>query len=480
MRLITALIALVLLSIYAPAPAADPESAKAAMKKAVAFFRGQASTEGGYVYAWSSDLSMREGENKVGRMSVWIEPPGTPAVGMALLEAWARTGEPYLLQAAVDAGHCLVRGQFHSGGWGESVEFAPEVRRKIAYRVDGPLRDKTLNNSTFDDDKSQSCLRLLMRLDQALNFKDEKIHEAALYGLKAVLRVQHPNGGWPQHWDDQPHPQAPAELKASYPESWSRAFPKINYQHFVTFNDNNISRLVDTLLIAHEVYGDAAYQQAALKAGDFMILAQLPEPQPAWAQQYDEKMHPVWARKFEPPSITGGESQQIIAALMQLYQVGGDRKYLEPIPRALAWLERSKLPDGRIARFYELHTNKPLYFTIDYQLTYDDSDLPTHYAFKLSCAADQLKATYDKVVAGSKQPTHSVAGMHIERWKQPGKHSAKAQKEVDEVIAAMDSRGAWVEKGSLKHFKEAAQVIRSATFIHNLRVLGEYIQAAGK
>ena len=56
------------------------------------------------------------------------------------------------------------------------------------------------------------------------------------------------------------------------------------------------------------------------------------------------------------------------------------------MPPALAYLKKSLLPDGRLARFYELKTNKPLYFTKTYELTYDDSDMPTHYSFKCPTA----------------------------------------------------------------------------------------------
>jgi PelA/Pel-15E family pectate lyase len=73
-------------------------------------------------------------------------------------------------------------------------------------------------------------------------------------------------------------------------------------------------------------------------------MSQMPDPQPAWAQQYDANMHPAWARVFEPPSVTGGESQGIMRMLMVLYRETGDKKYLEPIPRALAYLKKSILP----------------------------------------------------------------------------------------------------------------------------------------
>ena len=62
-------------------------------------------------------------------------------------------------------------------------------------------------------------------------------------------------------------------------------------------------------LQAHRVTG--AFEKcllAARRGGDFILLAQMPEPQPAWAQQYNARMEPAWARRFEPASITGGES----------------------------------------------------------------------------------------------------------------------------------------------------------------------------
>src|SRR5262249_43198038 len=118
-----------------------------------------------------------------------------------------------------------------------------------------------------------------------------------------------------------------------------------------------------------------------------------------WAQQYDAQMHPAWARKFEPASVTGGESQGAIRILMDVYRHAGDKKYLEPIPRALDFLEKSQLSNGRLARFYELKTNKPLYFTKQYELVYTSDDMPTHYSFIVGSGVAQLRAEYEKLAA---------------------------------------------------------------------------------
>jgi len=116
------------------------------------------------------------------------------------------------------------------------------------------------------------------------------------------------------------------------------------------------------MLDAAEIYSQDTYRQAALKAGDFIILAQMPAPQPAWAQQYNSQCQPSWARKFEPLPITGGEPQGTMRTLIQLYRRTG-QKYPESIPAALDYLASSPLSDGRLARLYELKTNCPLYFT---------------------------------------------------------------------------------------------------------------------
>src|SRR5690606_17762252 len=105
-------------------------------------------------------------------------------------------------------------------------------------------------------------------------------------------------------------------------------------------------------------------------------------------------MEPIWARKFEPPGVSGDETQEVIETLMFIARVTGDRKYLDPIPAALAWLERSTLPDGQLARYYELETNRPLYMQRRgdvYSLTYDDSNLPDHYGWKSPARIDDLK-----------------------------------------------------------------------------------------
>ena len=444
-----------------------------ALRRAADFFRTRVSTEGGYLWRYSEDLAGREGEGRASASTVWVQPPGTPSVGMAFLDAYHATGDKYYLEAARQAGLCLVRGQLRSGGWDYRIEFDPQRRQRYAYRVDLPSEgSRQRNTSTLDDNTTQAALRLLMRLDKALNSEDAKIHEAARYGLSSLLEVQYPNGAWPQRFERPPDAQKYPVKKATYPESWSRTFPGRGYSGDYTLNDNAIGDVIEVMFEAWGIYQQQKYRAAAERAGEFILLAQMPEPQPAWAQQYDADMHPTWARKFEPASITGGESQGVLRTLLQVYRETGNKRYLEPIPRAIAYFRRSQLPDGRLARFYELKTNKPLYFTTKYELTYSDDDMPTHYGFKVGNSIDSIERAYQRLLKLDPKQLQPPAS------KSPTAPSARQIRQVNSVIAALDSQGRWVEEGRLKRHGSddpTRRVIECRTFIQNVRILSAYL-----
>lgn len=457
-----------------------------ALRRGVEFFRTQVAVEGTYLWMYSEDLVLREGEGVAGPTRGWIQPPGTPSVGMALLRAFEATGDAYYLEAARETASGLLRGQLKSGGWSYYVEHDPKKRDTLDYRFDGGGR-KAKGVSTFDDDTTQSALRFLMRMDQATKFEHAHIHEGVTYALAHVLQAQYPNGAWPQGFQEPPDPAKFPVRKASVRNDWPRTWPgSDSYWFRYTLNDNMLADLIATLFEAARIYGNPTAgadakdlaercKASAIRAADFILLAQLPEPQPAWAQQYDIDMHPAWARKFEPPAITGGESQGILRALLQIYGETGDRKYLDPIPPALAYLRRSRLPDGRLARFYAMGSNEPLYFTVDYQLTKSDADLPTHYSFKVEDGTDGIAKDFERIrnvpvdaLRASLQPRKAVLSKALEE-------------SVRAVIVAQDTRGRWVEGGGLKYHRpkdDTRRVIKCATFIRNVETLSRYLEAA--
>jgi hypothetical protein len=378
-----------------------------------------------------------------------------------------------LLDAAVQTALALVKGQLQSGGWDYRIEFDPAKRSQYAYRANGQPGERARNVTTLDDNTTQSAVRYLMHIDQHLEFKNEPIHEAAKFALDSLLKAQYPNGAWPQRFSAPPKAEDFPVIKANFPESWPRTWPNENYMSYYTLNDNAQADVIDVMFEAAEIYKDSRYFDAGRRGGDFLILAQMPDPQPAWAQQYNAQMQPAWARKFEPASVTGGESQGAIRILMAVYRQTGDKKYLEPIPRALDYLKRSELPNGRIPRFLELKTNRPLYFTRQYELVYTADDLPTHYSFIGTSNVDRLRAEYERLL--TTEPSRLKPSRREETSSRPSRDLAAAARQA---IDALDSRGAWVDAGRLRADGQPASgdgVISTRTFMQNLDALSRLV-----
>ena len=359
----------------------SPEEVEAALRKAVRFFTEEVSAGGGYHFAYAADLSYGRSEQAEGPTQVSIQRDGSPVVGMAYLAVWRATGDRFYLDAAVSVARALVRGQLCLGGWDYIIELDPEKRKRYPYRADGPcdLSVESARPVTLDDNVTQAALRLLMRVDHALEFRDEEVHEAALFGLDKLIEAQYLNGAWPQRFSRPVDRERGRPIRASYPDSWPRVWPDEDYRDRFTLNDNTLADIIDAYLEAARIYDEPRYGAAAERGGEFLIRAQMPDPQPGWAQQYNPEMHPAWARQFEPPSITGGEARSVLAILMTLYRETGGEEYLEPIPRALDYYRSTVLPPDDdaparrrrtcpgdtpcLARFNELRTNRPLYIS---------------------------------------------------------------------------------------------------------------------
>ena len=437
-----------------------------AMKKAGTFFRDYVATRGGYVYFYSMDLKQRWGEGIATPTQVWVQPPGTPTVGMAFIAAYRATGDRLYLDAATDAALALAHGQLKSGGWTNCIDFDPHGSRSADY-LNGKGRGK--NNSSLDDGQTQSAIRLLMHVDQAHGFKHAQIRASLGVALRALFAAQFPNGAFPQVWTGpvQPHPV----IKAGFPDYDWRTDGRIkNYWDMYTLNDNVCGYVADTLIDGYRIYKKQSLLNALRKLGDFLVLAQLPQPQRGWAQQYNYEMKPIWARRFEPAAVAGDETQEAIATLIRISEVTGDKRYLAPIPDALAYLKKSMLPDGRLARYYELKTNRPLYMQRNgkqYTLTYDDSKLPSHYAWKIDSRIQELEQLFQNA-RNNIRPKESVP----------------SEDEVRTIMRSLNGNGRWVSTFDGRPLVGQAKMpigtkyIASELFSENLEKLSAFIHAS--
>jgi hypothetical protein len=166
----------------------------------------------------------------------------------------------------------------------------------------------------------------------------------------------------------------------------------------------------------------------------------------------------------------------VLETLLKIYSVTGDKKYLEPIPRALAYLRKSLLPDGRLARYYELKTNRPLYMTRsggEYSLTYDDSMLPDHYGWKVDSRLAAIEAEYQSLVRTGRSARKEPA-------------VGELQRDVREIIAALDGERRWVSTYAGERlvgqprFKPGERYIDSAVFSRNVEMLSAFLTATGR
>ena len=452
------------------------------------------SVGGGYLWRYSTDFTEFAGEHEATATQVWVQFPGTPAMGNTFLRAYDLTKDTSYLSAAEDVAMALVNGQLQSGGWDYRIEFNPDKRKEYYYHVEEdkyPDLDLATrkNVSTYDDDNTQEALRFLMSFLERKDSEDSKttqIRAALDYGLDKLVEAQYPIGAWPQRWNGKAHDPAKFPVKAaSLTSDYPREQPDGSYYGHYTFNDNSHDDILKTLILASKFTGNEKYLDAVKRGADYLILAQLPEPQPVWAQQYDADMHPAWARAFEPPSVTAGESVGVIRMLVDMYLELGDEKYLEPIPPAIDWYNRSRLENGKWARMYELNTNRPIYGDRDKKIHYTLAEISkerrTGYGWQGDFGVENVIEYYNEVKnAGRDQwlENHVVFKDDVNRnHRIPDDLEAAVKK----AIESLDDQNRWVAKIPPRRFNsDKEEWITSFVYIRNMNLLCDYLEANSK
>jgi len=442
---------LLLLPAWSTGQADLREQAEASLQKAIAYFYST-NTQGGYGYYITPDLSRRWGESPLGTETIEVQPPGTPAVGQSFLRVYQATGDQQALAAARDAAFALIRGQNNHGGWDHTINFAD-------------LSNETVS---FDDDQTQSAVSFLMALDQEID--NPQLTTATQRALEMMITTQLDHGGWPH----------------KYPA-------RGNYHDFATFNDGGINDCIRVMIEAYQGYGeDPAVEKSLRRAARFMMISQLPPPQPGWAQQYNEFLQPAWARAFEPPSVCPAVTIKNINTLIDLYLVLGEESLLDPIPDALRWLDEVRLDNGKWARFVELGTNKALYYDRGRIRVESMAELHperrTGYAYEtdLESSLEAGRTRYQKA--------RTLGQPGLSKDENPELSSEEVSQRlkalsgpVKEILKVQEPSGAWITRDD--RFKQTMPKgvrwngeyavmdrISSAVFNQNVAILCEYIE----
>jgi hypothetical protein len=88
---------------------------------------------------------------------------------------------------------------------------------------------------------------------------------------------------------------------------------------------------------------------------------------------------------------------------------------------------------------------------------------------------DRIQREYDRLASTDRSQWKSVQSERKSRMTSGLKDRAR------KILADMDDRGAWVERGELKYHKDASQVreiIDPKTFRKNLETLAEFLAAS--
>ncbi len=454
------------------------------MRNAAKYFHDVVARRGGY--AWhhnATNLSERWGDIQLDEDQIMIQSPGTADVTVAFVEAaLADPATPALKTYALDAAMALRHGQVKSGGWRLYADFKPTPTIRACYlNTTASCSCGGCTTTSYDDQVTQNALIAMMRTDQLLGFATTAISGSSAYARARVETSQFPgHGGFPQGFTG-PVAARPA-LSASYPPSIGTACGLAHcyansytteYWDDPTLNDNLASAFVEMLYWAREIYPaqGATYQAMLTAFGDFLRRAQMPQPQPAWAQQYDIQMQPRWARNWEVPAIAGQESQDAMWALLRLYQLDpGVPANRDAVGTALAYLETvDHANDTLLHRYIELDDTAPSnigFYTVrpgGYPVQFSTAP-PTYqnYGWVGPSQLAAIRAEYDRLAADTTEMKRSC-------------HKLRA--DTAQAVDTAVNNERWITNypSGPRSGATPGDYYDTSTFVRNMRTLAEFV-----
>lgn len=405
-----------------------------AMRRVVRHMDEQVSWRGAYVWAYLPDMSRTWGEMEARRSMCWIQPPGTPTVAHAFLDAWQVTGDDLFYRAAERTALALVAAQLPAGGWNYIHDFAGEEALRRWYATTGRNGWRLeefhhyYGNATFDDAATTTAAQVLLRTYLAR--RDPRFREPLYKAIDFILAAQYrggmADGGWPQRWPPVPgvsQMTAPPGL----PPGAVSGMEDGDYTGHVTWNDDVAGENIKFLLMCVVSLGETRLVEPIQRAMDCMLRMQQPAPQAGWGLQHLAREQggrpagaPAAARSYEPRALATHTTANNIQQLFHYFRMTGDEKYLARIPEAIAWLESCPLSPQMLAEnpllkgrshptFIELGSNRPRFVhrfgsnvhNGAYYFDYDHRDTLSHYSAGRNIRLDDLRKTYQQLIASS-------------------------------------------------------------------------------
>lgn len=428
------------------------------MKDATEFMVEKVSTEGGYLWYYLPDFSRRWGEMEAYPSMIWLQNPGTISMGHMFLDAYHLTDDEYYYNAAIMVAQAIIKGQHEEGGWNYLIDFAGEASIQKWYNTIGKNGWRLeefqhyYGNCTFDDDVTPEAARYLLRI--YLEKLDPAIKPALNKAINFILKSQYPVGAWPQRY-----PLRYDFINKGHPD----------YTSYYTFNDDVIWENIQFLVQCYHSLGDDKYLEPIKKGMQFYILSQ--DTCGAWGQQLTMDLKVAGARTYEPAAFLPSTTCENAFLLLKFYQYTGDTMFLAGVPKAIKWLEKTKLPDDKIEglrthpTFVDAETQKAVYLhrkgsNVKYGCYYmdeNDQHLLRHYYGKARIPLANLKEEYVRIKSLSKEEATKDSPLRMApisdtedkklvyyNIKENNYPFEVTEERVQQVINALDDQNRWL------------------------------------
>lgn len=303
----------------------------------------------------------------------------------------------------------VVLFQKDNGGWEKNLDMTLMLTQSEREKL---LKDKSSVQTTIDNKTTYTQVAFLAKVVSGSQRKTTPPtnfpqHKTAFFkGLDFLLSMQYENGGFPQFFPLQK-----------------------NYSRRITFNDD---AMIGVLKVLREIakrkedylFVDEERRAKAEKAVEraipliLKLQIEIKGVKTIWAAQYDENtLKPADARKFEPASLTAGESVSIVRFLM--LDAKPNQAVADAIEAAVNWYKANKINGVRWekvkgenvvlkdqnappiwARFYEFETLKPIFTGRDGVIKYDvmqiEAERRNGYAWYVSEPNELIEKDYPK------------------------------------------------------------------------------------
>ena len=369
------------------------------------------------------------------------------------LPAYEIFGDTRYLDVARRSGDVLVKGQCSNGVLQAHYFVFPDGRVE-------PIREADVVEMPSDEEPAPALVMLvwLSRLSG-----DEAYARAAVRCAELYLIAQNPNGSWAQKYN----------LR-------TRTTGGLGYG---VLNDGATTDPMHVLLLMYHMTKDRRFLDGIVKAADWLARVQNRRGGiPGWAEQYDESDRPCWARSFEPPAICVTSTSQATAALLFMYRLTHDEKYLSPLRILVEWLREH--PRDKWGFYTDPATVEPIH-AANYKI------IPGGTATALRTAGwvrEAAHAAYrperierlieDAVDAAGKSPASPRLEDQKQAWRKAFWDRAA---QFDEAISGQNPLGYWVGQAAWKdRAMQCASAVTYAPVPVMLRALHLLAAAEGR